>query len=50
MWHVWRVREVHTEFWWGHLKEGDHLEDLDMHGKMIQKRILKESGGGRGLD
>jgi hypothetical protein len=21
-------REVHTGFWWGDLKEGDHLEDL----------------------
>jgi hypothetical protein len=23
----WVRREVHTGFWWGDLREGDHLED-----------------------
>ena len=25
MWHVWRRKEVHIEFWWGNLRERDHL-------------------------
>jgi len=23
----WRRGEVHTGFWWGNLREGEHLED-----------------------
>ena len=26
MWCVWRRGEVHAEFWWGNLREIDHLE------------------------
>ena len=28
MWHVWERADVHAGFWWGNLKERDHLEDL----------------------
>jgi hypothetical protein len=34
MWGLWQVavrREMRTGFWWGNLKERDHLEDLDTH-------------------
>jgi hypothetical protein len=35
MHHVWGSGEMHTEFWWGNTKWRDHLEDLDMGGKII---------------
>jgi hypothetical protein len=27
------VKEVHTGFWWGSLREGDHLEDSGVDGR-----------------
>jgi hypothetical protein len=27
-------------FWWGNLREGDHLEDLGVDGRKILKGIL----------
>jgi hypothetical protein len=29
--------EVHTRFWWGDLREGDHLEDPGIDGRIILK-------------
>jgi hypothetical protein len=29
--------EVHTGFWWGNLREGDHLEDRGIDGRIILK-------------
>ena len=30
-------RDVHTGFWWGNLKEGDHLKDPEIDGRIILK-------------
>jgi len=37
MWHAWRRKEVHTEFWWENLGEGDHLEDPGVDWRIILK-------------
>jgi hypothetical protein len=34
-------KEIRTGFWWGNLKEGLDFEDLDIHGRVILKWILK---------
>jgi hypothetical protein len=48
---IWGRAEVHTGFWWGDLREGDHLEDPGVDGRIILKWILKKwSGGWHGLD
>jgi hypothetical protein len=33
--------EVHTGFWWGDMREGDHLEDLGVNWRIILKWIIK---------
>jgi hypothetical protein len=34
--------EVHTGFWWGDLREGDHLEDPGVDERIILKWIFKK--------
>jgi hypothetical protein len=38
-------REVHTRFWWGALREGDHLGDPGVDGRIILKWIFKKWDG-----
>jgi hypothetical protein len=42
--------EVLTGFWWGDLREGDHLEGPDVDRRIILKWIFKKWVGGHGLD
>jgi len=36
---------AHAGFWWGNLKDRDHLEDLEVDGKTILKRMLEKWEG-----
>jgi hypothetical protein len=41
---------VHTEFWWGTLNEGDHLEDSSVDEKVIIKWIFEKWDVRHGMD
>jgi hypothetical protein len=38
---VWERGEVYTGFWWGNLRERDHLEDPGIDGRIILIWILR---------
>jgi hypothetical protein len=38
-------REVLTGFWWGNLREGDHLGDPGVGGRIILKWVFKKLDG-----
>jgi hypothetical protein len=38
--------EMQTRFWWGHLREGEHLKDIGVDGRIILKWIFKTWDGG----
>jgi len=37
--------EVHMGFWWGNLREKDHLEGLGVDGRIVLKGIFKKWDG-----
>jgi hypothetical protein len=39
---VWGKGEVHTGFWRGNLREGEHLEDPGVDGRIISKWIFEK--------
>jgi len=39
---VWEREEALAGFWWGNLKERDHLEDRGVDGRTIIKWIFKK--------
>jgi hypothetical protein len=43
--HVCGRREIHTEFWWGNLKEIWSMEDLKAEWWVLVKRIFKKHDG-----
>ena len=38
--------QVSTNFWWGNLREGDHLEDQGVEIRIMLKWILKQHDAG----
>jgi hypothetical protein len=43
-------KEVYTGFWWGDLREGNHLRDPGINGRIILKWIIKLWDRGHGMD
>ena len=41
---------MHTGFWWGNLREGDHLKDPGVDGRIILNWVSEKCDGGHGLD
>ena len=46
MWHVQGRGKQHAGFWWRNLREGGHLEDLGIDGRMVLNWIFKKLHGG----
>jgi len=42
MWHVWGRGETYTGFWWGNLRERDHLYDPGIDGRIILRWIFRK--------
>ena len=42
MWHVLGRAELHKEFWWGNLRETDHLGDPGINEMIILRWIFRQ--------
>jgi len=49
MCNVWGRGKVHRGFWWGNLREKDHLGDRGLDGRIILRWIIRKWDG-RGMD
>jgi hypothetical protein len=38
-------QELHTRFWWGGVREREHLETLGVDGRIILKLLFKKRDG-----
>ena len=38
---IWGIGEVHAEFWWGEVRERDHLEEQGVNRRVMLKCIFK---------
>jgi len=45
MWHVWGRVGVCRVFWWGNLRERNHLGDSDVDGRIILRWIFRKWEG-----
>ena len=41
---------MHTEFWWGNLREGDHLDDPGLDRRTLLSGSSGSVMGGEGMD
>jgi len=48
--HVWGRGESFTGFWWGNLREIEHLEEPDIYGRIILKWSFRKWEGEHRLD
>jgi hypothetical protein len=42
---IWERGKLYIGFWWGNLRERDHMTDLGVDGRVILKWILKKWDG-----
>jgi hypothetical protein len=49
MWHVWGRGEVYTDFWWGNMRERDHLKDPNLDGRVILRGYSRRGIEGKEL-
>jgi hypothetical protein len=50
MYRLWGRGEAYTGYWCGNLREGNHLEDPGLDGRIILKWIFKKRDVRHGLD
>jgi hypothetical protein len=50
MWHVWGRGEIYTGFWWGDLRERNHLKDIGVDGWKNNNKIDLQEVRGGGMD